>query len=86
MKYINAEEVLPQHLLMEIQKHINGELIYIPNTRVSKGWGEKSGSRNYFDERNLKIRMQYHKGNSIEQLAQQYGLAYDTVRKIVYSK
>lgn len=86
MKYINAEEVLPQNLLTEIQKHINGKLIYIPNACVPKVWGEKSGSRNYFDERNSKIRMQYQKGSSIEQLAQEYGLAYDTVRKIVYCK
>ena len=29
MKYSNAEEVLPKYLLVEIQKHISGEILYI---------------------------------------------------------
>jgi hypothetical protein len=42
MKYINAAEVLPNHLLMEIQKHINGEILYIPSSDENIGWGNKT--------------------------------------------
>ena len=59
MKYINAAEVLPQQLLKEIQKYICGETIYIPNTSIQKSWGEKSGSKSYFDTRNKQQNKKY---------------------------
>ena len=30
MSYINAEDVLPKNLIDEIQKYIDGQLMYIP--------------------------------------------------------
>ena len=42
MKYLNAAEVLPEELIREIQKHISGNLIYVPNAVTPKKWGEKS--------------------------------------------
>jgi Mor family transcriptional regulator len=86
MKYINAADVLPRNLLMEIQKYINGETIYIPIGEETIQWGEKSGSRDYFENRNQNIKQYYHNGYSLEQISQKYGLAYETVRKIVYKK
>lgn len=86
MKYINAAEVLPEHLLMEIQKHVKGEILYIPSGDNNTAWGEKNGSRSYFVIRNEGIRKLYQDGFSIEQLSHEYGLAYDTVRKIVYKR
>ena len=86
MEYLNAAEVLPQKLLMEIQKHIDGELLYIPNASGHKKWGEKSGSKAYFDTRNQQIKLQYRSGKAIELISQEFGLAFDTVRKIVYKK
>jgi Mor family transcriptional regulator len=86
MKYINAAEVLPEHLLIEIQKHISGEILYIPRGDDHTGWGEKNGSRSYFKNRNKEIKQQYQNGLSIENLSHEYGLAYETVRKIVYKR
>ncbi|MDR7855153.1 CD3324 family protein [Tissierella sp.] len=86
MKYINATEVLPKHLLTEIQKHVRGELLYIPSGDKETGWGEKNGSKKYFKNRNEEIKEQFQRGYSIEQLSSNYGLAYETVRKIVYKK
>ncbi|ERJ11004.1 CD3324 family protein [Haloplasma contractile] len=86
MKYINAAEVLPKYLLNEIQKHINGKIIYIPSGYESMPWGEKNGSRQYYTNRNKQIKQYYKDGYSIEQLSQKYGLAYETVRKIIYKK
>ncbi len=86
MRYINAAEVLPKHLLVEIQKHVRGEVLYIPSGDKETRWGEKSGSRHYFENRNQQIKQQYQNGYSIEQISCNYGLAYETIRKIVYKK
>lgn len=84
MKYKNAEKVLPERLLIEIQTYISGELLYIPNTREQKKWGENSGSRMYYTERNSVMKKQYKEGKSMEQISRVFGLAFDTVRKIIY--
>lgn len=86
MKYLNAAEVLPEDLLMEIQKHIKGEFLYIPSGDDHIRWGEKNGSRSYFKNRNRQIKQDYKNGLSIEEISHNYGLAFDTVRKIVYKK
>ena len=84
MKYINATEVLPQALLQEIQKYICGEMVYIPSVSTQRSWGEKSGSKSYFDTRNKQIKQNYQAGSSIQQISEEFGLAYETVRKIIY--
>jgi Mor family transcriptional regulator len=84
MKYINAAEVLPKYLLAEIQKYIRGEILYIPIGDEHLKWGEKSGSKSYFEIRNKQIKKQYKNGDTLEQISQEFGLAYETVRKIVY--
>lgn len=85
MKYINAEKVLPQELLRAIQMYVKGDLLYIPNEDGKKKWGEKSGSKQYYLERNNEIKKMYKEGQSILQISEIYGLAFDTVRKILYS-
>lgn len=86
MKYVNAAEVLPEQLLIEIQKYITGQMIYIPNGNIQKSWGEKSGSRSFFEIRNKQIKEAYQGGKSIEELSETFGLAYETIRKIIYKK
>jgi Mor family transcriptional regulator len=87
MNYKNANEVIPQHLLIEIQKYVQGETIYIPKQpQTRKKWGSKSGSRAAIDERNVQIRQAFSNGDSIEQLAKCYFLSVETIKKIVYVK
>lgn len=86
VKYLNAAEVLPEYLLVEIQKHIKGKIIYIPSGNEHISWGEKTGSKNYFENRNNEIKQHYQDGCSLEQISDKYGLAYETVRKIIYKK
>ncbi|WP_024621903.1 CD3324 family protein [Metaclostridioides mangenotii] len=83
MKYINAADVLPEELLNEILKYVNGELLYIPIAGVKQKWGENSGSRDYYNKRNSEIIYQYESGISITEIAKKYCLSYDSVRKIV---
>ena len=84
MKYINAAEVLQERLLRELQTYIDGEILYIPKSSVKRQWGTVSGSRTFYQERNQEIRRLYREGVSIHTLTKQYGLAYCTIRKIIY--
>lgn len=84
MKYINAAEILPEKLLKEIQMYIDGGVLYIPKTSAKKEWGSVSGSRKFYQKRNKEIQFLYKKGYSLEALSRQYGLAYSTLKKIIY--
>lgn len=83
MKYINAAEVLPKELLNEIFNYVDGELLYIPTSGKKLKWGQRTGSREYYQKRNMEIISQYKSGVTISNIAKDYCLSYDTVRKIV---
>lgn len=85
MRYINAADVLPEKLLKEVQAYVKGDLLYIPNNNIQKRWGEKSGSRTYYLKRNKEMKNKYKDGKSISEISDLYGLAFDTVKKILYS-
>lgn len=87
MKYINADTIFPEELLKEIQRHIPGGLVYIPRPKdAHKKWGENSGSRMVVQERNNKIRQLFAAGTTIDQLAAQFCLSIDSIKKIVYCR
>lgn len=83
MKYHNAADVLPKELLVEILNYVSGELLYIPSSGEKRDWGEKSGSRQYYQERNKEMKRQYKNGKAMEDIAKEFCLSYDSVRKIV---
>ncbi|UQZ36157.1 hypothetical protein C2I18_23105 [Paenibacillus sp. PK3_47] len=86
MKYINASKVLPELLIKEIQKYVQGETLYIPKEESEyKDWGSLSGGRKLLDQRNAAIRQAFDNNRSIEQLAGEYFLSAETIKKIVYS-
>ena len=84
MKYKNASDILPEHLLREVQQYISGEVIYIPSGRARKKWGEGSGARQFYASRNEEIRRKFYEKIDIETLAEEYKLSVDTIRKIVF--
>ena len=85
MKYINAAALLPEELVKELQKYIQGGYIYVPAIpEQRKCWGEASGSRKELLCRNSKILEEYQNGISIEKLADKYYLSVHAVRKIIY--
>jgi len=84
--YVKAEEILPQELLDEIQKYVQGALVYIPRPRKSRlGWGYKNGTRAFLDNRNTAIRQAKSAGRTIEDLANEYNLSPDGIKKILYA-
>ena len=84
MKYKNAQDILPDRLLKELQQYVSGETIYVPNAQAKKQWGETSGARSYYRQRNEQIREQYRNGSSIEELAERFDLSMESIRKIVH--
>lgn len=87
MGYMNAERVLPEELIKQIQKYINGEFIYIPRKEgYQKAWGENSGARKSLKERNRQIYMEYSKGMTVLELAGSYYLSEQSIKRIIYSE
>lgn len=86
MKYRNASEILPDKLLREIQKYTSGEAIYIPQVTERQKWGEGSGARRYYEERNQKICEKYKADVSMEELADTFNLSIESIRKILYRR
>lgn len=83
MKYRNASHVLPDELLLEIQKYTQGELIYIPKIDEKKRWGEGSGARKFYEERNSKIGKEYEAGKTVRELSDEYALSEDRIMRII---
>ncbi|WP_349254198.1 CD3324 family protein [Paenibacillus sp. RC67] len=86
MKYENACDVLPEELLKEIQKYAAGKLLYIPSGEEKRAWGEASGYRDQLQRRNLMIRNKYAHGVTVSELADDYFISLDSIKKIIYSK
>lgn len=86
MKYRNAAHVLPDELLKEVQKYVTGEAIYIPKQEEKRKWGEGSGARQFYRERNEKIQADYKSGMSLDELMEKYALSIDSIRRIIYRK
>ncbi|MDQ0116541.1 CD3324 family protein [Paenibacillus harenae] len=87
MKYVKAEMVLPEQLLREVQKYMNGVMMYVPKQEGDrKGWGVKSGGRQKLEQRNCEIRELFSQGATIDQLTERYYLSCETIKKIVYAR
>lgn len=87
MKYVNANNILPEKLILEIQKYVQGEAVYIPKPETTyRKWGTISGGRKLLDKRNNEIRNAFKNGTTIPDLADKYFLSIETIKKIVYKK
>ncbi len=83
MKYINAADVLPEKLVEEIAKYVDGGMLYIPSSGKKQPWGKVSGSRQFYEDRNREIRELFEKGASIKKLSDDFGLSCEAIRKII---
>ncbi|MEE0435586.1 MAG: CD3324 family protein [Peptococcaceae bacterium] len=85
MKYINANEILPEALVRELQQYLSGGYIYVPSVQA-KGWGEVSGYRRELASRNRAIVCAYREGTTVPELAKRYALSESAIRKIIYQQ
>lgn len=87
MKYVNAQVILPDALVKELQTYVQGEYVYVPvEQKQQKCWGEVSGYRQELKQRNQQIKEEYQNGISMECLSEKYCLSVYAVRKIIYQK
>ncbi len=86
MKYQNAQDVLPAHLMSAVAEYVNGGLLYFPKTTAKARWGEKSGIRQSLESRNAQIRVAFHEGATISTLSEKHHLSPSAIKKIVYAK
>ncbi|WP_430787623.1 CD3324 family protein [Virgibacillus flavescens] len=87
MSYVKASNVLPDELILELQKYVQGETIYIPKAKSNyEKWGARSGGRKAIDQRNAIIKTDFSDGKSIDELAGKYFLSAETIKKICYSR
>lgn len=87
MKYLNAQAILPDALVKELQNYVQGGYIYVPiEQEQQKRWGEVSGYRQELQKRNQQMREEYQSGISVECLSKKYCLSLYAVRKIIYHK
>lgn len=87
MKYVKACEILPKHLIEEIQQYAEGCIVYIPNKNgCRREWGNKTGIKSELMNRNIKIKDDYKSGIFINDLSEKYNLSTETIKKIIYSR
>lgn len=84
MGYIKASDVLPEELISEIQKYIDGQMLYVPRKgKEHSGWGEKSGIREKLEKRDRQIFDGYVSGKTIPNLSTEYYLSEKSIQRII---
>ena len=84
MSYIKAEEILPEALVREIQKYVDGAYIYIPRKPGGRqAWGQKTDYKAELRARNRRICSDYAAGASVLELCRKYHLSEKSIRRIL---
>ncbi|MCC3868892.1 CD3324 family protein [Terrisporobacter mayombei] len=84
MKYENANDILPLHIIEMLQEYVDGKYLYIPRKENNKkSWGEESGFRQELNNRNRKIIEEYNNGKTVKEISQNYYLTEHSIRRII---
>lgn len=84
MKYKKAQDVLPQYMIEDLQKYIEGGYLYIPKKEENKkSWGENTSTKYELNKRNKEIAKKHKNGKTIEELADGYYLTGYSIRRII---
>lgn len=84
MAYQNAFELLPEEIVKEIQKYVNGTILYIPKKPQERlPWGSKTASKEMLMQRNQQIYQEYLMGKSTRELADNYYLDIKSIQRII---
>lgn len=81
MSYINAKSVLPEEMIEEIQKYVNGVNLYIP--KVPEANSTSSSYKLELYQRNLAIYELYLQGETVSELAAEYYLSAKSIYRII---
>ena len=87
MKYVKAATVLPESLIAKFKSIYKVKQFTFQNKKQNIIDGVyTTGGRKQLDERNKAIKDAFKSGIAIHQLAEEYFLSGETIKKIVYSK
>ena len=81
MSYINAKSVLPEEMIEEIQKYVNGVNLYIP--KVSEANSTCSSYQLELCRRNQEIYGRFLQGEKVAALAAEYYLSDKSIYRIL---
>ena len=85
MSYMKADDVLSKQLVTEIQKYVDGQMLYIPRRKDKVlSWGQKSGAKENLEKRNSQIFMEYRAGRNLSELSDKYCLSEKRIQRIIY--
>jgi len=84
VRYIKAEDVLPEVLIRQIQQYADGVCIYIPRKPENRRtWGQETGYKAELCRRNADIRRDYARGVRVAELCKRYHLSEKSIRRIL---
>lgn len=82
MKYINANDVLPEELLSMIQKYYQGGYLYIPKENYCEV-KQQTEYKIELEKRNQRIYLKHLEGRTNGQLGKIYHLSESSIRRII---
>ena len=84
MDYQNSANLLPKELIEQIQKYVDGKVIYIPKKQINrKHWGENTDTKQVLASRNCQICLDRQNGLTIKQLSDKYFLTEKSIQRIL---
>lgn len=87
MRYIKAEDILPEDVVELIQQYVDGETIYIPRKAENRlTWGCRTNYKAELKQRNERIHQEYASGAKISVLSKQFHLSEKSIRRILQNR
>ena len=83
MKYLNALNVFPEELLVQIRNYIPEGFLYIPRIETRKEWGSISGQKHELAIRNQIIYKAFQDGKTIVEISKEYYLSESSIYRIL---
>ena len=84
MNYQNSTNLLPKELIEQIQKYVDGKVIYIPKKQINKKHcGENTDTKQVLASRNCQICLDRQNGMTIKQLSEKYFLTEKSIQRIL---
>ncbi len=84
MRYLKANQILPENVLEQVQQYIDGACLYIPRKPGDKReWGAGTATRDELAARNRMIYTEHQSGASTQELARQYFLSEKSIQRII---
>lgn len=84
MGYVNALKILPKELVEQIQRYVEGQTLYIPKPKQNwRKWGENTDTKEFIEQRNAKLYIEYKDGATVVELSKRYFLDPKSVQRII---